>query len=396
MTTLTLFEFFRNTIKNMLIALFLAILCLMITVMYSMASYEYGKFAPFKNLDINGYFLGMTMIFDTSDEDEYLSSIKVENYKDVEEVYSVSAGSLFVDDSGVTAYSYDRWIWENWRARLKSGRWFTESGIDSEELEIVLGGDTSQYSVGSKMTMLGKDGNIVLRVIGILQDDTEIMYKDGYNYYETNYEGMYTVPEVGEGQIFAIMQSEAAEKRGISLYNPCEWVIWKYSDKLSDEEADALTREINIKVSGMGKTYSDFVDESAVIARQKVMTYLPTIIISILLVLTALYCIAYVNVQNGSRYYSIYYLVGASKRQCNIIAISYMITTIVLSVIMYIMLGMGFETYARAHNIMYSFVTGPKLMSAGLYLVFAIFLSVCLYAAMRKRSPLDMLRNQKK
>lgn len=395
MKKLALFEFFRSTVKNMLIALFLAALCLLITVMYSVVSYEYGKIAPFKNLNISeGYFLGITFIEETEEQES--GKMNAENFEGVEAVYQISACSFFNAEISISAYVYDEWVWKNWRGRLKSGSWFTESGAKSDEIEIIIGGDTAGYSVGDRIKVFGNNEDITLRIIGILQDNTEILYKDGYNYYEMNYQGMYTVPTVNEGEIFALAQSEAVERAELSLYNPCMWEIWKYSDSLSDEEAEALTREIHTKIQGAGKIYSTFLEKSEKLATQKVMTYVPTIAVSFLLMLAALYCIAYVNVQTGSRYYSIYYLTGASKRQCNIIALSYMVITIIMSVIMFIILGIGFETYARNNNIMYSFVTGPKLLAAGLYLVFALFLSLCLYMAMRKRSPLELLRTRKR
>lgn len=395
MKKLALFEFFRSIVKNVLIALFLAALCLLITVLYSLTDYEYGKIAPFKSLDIkNGFFFGSNYIADMQEGDDF--QVNPENYEGIEAVYKINAGFLSTETDSIQMYAYNRWVWDNWQGRLKSGSWFTESGIDSEEIEIVIGGETSEYSVGDLIYVIEKDNYIPLRIIGVLQDNTEILYREGYNYYENNYQGMYSVPNVEEGKFFVLMQTEAAEKSEFSLYNPCMWEIWEYSDELSEKEAEELTNQLYVKVSGTGKTYDEFMAESEEISSRKVMTYVPTIVVSFILVLAALYCIAYVNVQNNSRYYSIYYLVGASRKKCNILAISYMVITVVLSVIMYVILGVGFEAYARTKNIMYSFVTGPKVLAGVLYLVFAVFLSVCLYMAMRKRTPLDMLRGQKK
>ena len=394
MTNLAFYEFFRNTVKNTLISLFLAAMCLMITVMYSVISYEYGKFAPFKELDVkNGYFVGQKMATE---------NFSPNDFDGVEKVYEVNAASVSLEGSGAEAYVYDGWIWKNWHARLKSGHWFNEAGADSAELEIIVGGNCEGYAAGDTVQIQSGNASFNAKIIGILQDSTEIMYKSGYNYFESNYQGMYNDPygETGlygeEGGMTVLMQKEAAEKRNITTYSPLPWSIWKYSDSLSSEEADALSKEISLKLYNSGKTYDVFMEESQDLANQKVMVYLPSMIISILLMLASLYCIAYVNVQKGSRFYSIYYLTGANKRQCNILALSYTVITVALSVLMYIMLGLCFEAYARSHNLMYSFVAGPKLMAAGLYVVFAVFLSICLYLAMRKRSPLDMLRSQKR
>ena len=390
MTTLALFEFFRNTLKNILIALFLAILCLMLTVMYSIVSYEYGKFKPFKSLDIDkGYFVGSKLGGGTE-------MVDVRDFEGVEATYFVSSGMVFIGENSVTAYSYEKWIWKAWHARLKSGHWFTEAGAGSEELEVIIGGKNPGYSSGDTVKAQTQTGEVTLRVIGVLQDDTEIMYREGYNSFEMNYEGMYQTPEIVDEQMFILMQSESAGKKGVALHNACLWEIWKYSDDLSDKETEELTKSIASGIFNSGKAYSRFMEESSDIAAQKVTAYIPAMMVSFFLTLIALYCIASINVSDGSRYYSVYYLVGASKRQCRIIALSYTVITVFMSIIMYIILGLTLETYARAHNLMYSFVAGPKLMAAGLYIVFAAFLSVCLYLAMRKRSPLDMLRSQKR
>ena len=115
----------------------------------------------------------------------------------------------------------------------------------------------------------------------------------------------------------------------------------------------------------------------------------------IILAMISLLTVAFINIEKGSKYYSIYYLVGGSKKKCFNIAMGNVLGIIAVSGIMYICGGHLVTAYTRAANIVYSPTAGAGVFAIILYGVFALFMLLCMYIAMRKNSPLEMLRKRK-
>ncbi len=126
---------------------------------------------------------------------------------------------------------------------------------------------------------------------------------------------------------------------------------------MSEEPLSVLMqKEIAFQRGNTGRFYKTFLYLSKEILKEKLFAYLPLMITGVILVFVALFVAAFINAEKGSRYYCIYYLVGGTKRSCFLIACGNVLGTVAVS---------------------------------------ALFLTLCLYFAMKKNSPLTLLRKHR-
>ena len=125
-----------------------------------------------------------------------------------------------------------------------------------------------------------------------------------------------------------------------------------------------------------------------------IYTYIPTIVVSLLILFAAIYCISYVKIQNSGKIYSIYYLNGASKARIYVIVTGYVILTVLFSVVFYAIGGMWFDAFSRNRNIMYSFWGNSVKLPLLLYLIFGIIMLSCLIVEIRNKTAVELIRQK--
>jgi hypothetical protein len=206
------------------------------------------------------------------------------------------------------------------------------------------------------------------------------------------YDSCYSVP--GENETFMLLQKEAADEKGIIGNASGVWAIVGYKEGISEEETTELNNYINKMVGITGRSYEVFLKLSADALEGKILVYIPMIAAGIVLGLISLFTVAFINIEKGAKYYSIYYLTGANKRQCFRITCGNVIGTMIVSVFAYVLGNDLIILYTRKANITYGMMSGAVLMAMGIYGVFALFLMICMYLAMRVNSPLELLRRR--
>lgn len=388
MKQLALYDFLRHLKRNLFMGFLLAVICLLITSLYSLFSYEYGKYKPFDVLETNdGFFVGdktcggmHTFGFEQQMADR----------EEIEKLYQVYMGSLNTESSYYTAYIYEEWLWSNWQGRLKSGSWFDEDDVNSDTMQVIICGSISSYNVGDIFYCETKNGRQKCVVKGILQDGTEIPFSNSYSAADTTYTSLYSVPD--KENKYVILQKEAAERNGISFNSAGLWAFVKYKAQTSEEQKETTNKAIARMTLSTSYPHDIFRELSFDKLIGKLFVYIPIIAAGILLAFVSLFTVAFINVEKGSRYYSIYYLVGGNKKECFKIACGNVLGTVAVSAIFYMLGEILLKTYTRHENIVYSTMPGAGMLAVGLYIVFALFLVICMYWALRKNSPLELLR----
>ena len=171
MSDIVIYEYTKHPLRNIFIALLMSILCFLSAVIFSVISYHYYRFKPFKKLEEK---IGAAYFSWDAKVNMYTTGAK-----GLGEQYSVSYTTVFDFQSPVSLYIYDEWIWKNWEPRIKRGKWLKEknkSGLP----EVVIGGNTKGYDVGDVINLRGylsqeDTAEQEFKVIGILQDKTELM-----------------------------------------------------------------------------------------------------------------------------------------------------------------------------------------------------------------------------
>lgn len=376
MVELIVYEYYREAIKNFFICLFVAAICLLTTVTYSFLNYEYSKYKLFKSfVNKDGY-----MTYTTRSLDNEL--------EDIEKIYSINYATLYTNGNMVKTYVYDRDIWGNWSARLKEGRWFSKDDTKSNTLNIIIGGNTNGYKKGDEFTISGT--NYSAKIIGILQADADIFCMSEYNASQFNYSSFFQQPYIENDGMYAICQQEVAEQKGLSVWNDL-YYAYVYKDGISEEQS-VKNHSTIFKNEMTGDSLENFMNKSKVVYRQKILSYLPTVVVVVLMVLISIYCISYIKIQKSNRVYSIYYLSGSSEKSLYTIVVGYTFMMILVSAGLYILLGNWFNYYAKMHNILFSFKTSSIVLPLILYVILGVFMSVCLIMEIRGKSAIEMVK----
>lgn len=387
---LAFYDFLRHWKRNLFLGFLMAVLCLLITCFYSIFSYQYGRYEPFEMLETNqGFFVRKsgTEVSEIKAFEEGLA-----NLIGIENRYSIYMGGV-ANDAGISnVYAYEKWIWDYWEPRLKVGRWFEEGDLSSKKVPVIVGGDTAGYEVGQTFTCSANSGGFRCEIIGILQEGTEILWGTRYNSLEMHYDTLFNVE--GTETTYMLMPYELAEKHGVDLM-ATEWMFLKYDDNLSEEDRTELHRQLGLLVDANGYSHETFLKLSREALVSKMLVYFPMMVAGIILVIFLLFTVAFINVEKGGKYYRIYYLNGCTKRKCYAISCGNIAGTVLVSGILYILLSMVADIYCRSNNITFNISAGGRILAVLLYGVFAFFMLLCMYIAMRKNSPLEMLRKRK-
>lgn len=387
---LAFYDFLRHWKRNLFLGFLMAVLCLLITCFYSIFCYQYGRYEPFEMLDTNqGFFVRSS---GTEDAEVQAFEEGLAKLIGIEERYSIYIGGVANDAEITNVFGYEQWIWDYWEPRLKEGRWFEESDLSVENAPVVIGGVTAGYEVGHTFTCSSESGSFQCEIMGILQDGTEILWGTEYNSLEMHYDTLFTVEEAET--TYMLMPYEVAEKYGVDLMAN-GWMFLKFDENLSEEERTELYRQLGLLVNANGYSHETFLSLSKEALVSKMLVYLPMMVAGIILVIISLFTVAFINVEKGGKYYRIYYLNGCTKRKCYAISCGNIFGTVMVSGIFYILMSIVADIYCRSNDITFNISSGGRMLAAVLYGVFAVFMLLCMYIAMRKNSPLEMLRKRK-
>lgn len=229
----------------------------------------------------------------TSELLEQLSEIEDVDY--VYQVYSVGIKASGTLNGYFSVFSYEEWIWKNWQARLKSGKWFDDYNADSGIVQVIVGGNTTGFTVGYTFECETETGVYSCKVQGILQDDTEILGSEDFDMYEINYDAAYSVPD--NSSVFFLIQKEAADAIGINSYPVSAWSVVAYKDGLSEERIQELNNQISAMVSLAGRSYDSFLVISKKMLMEGLLVYFPLILTGMLLIMVSLFSVAFINVE---------------------------------------------------------------------------------------------------
>mgnify|MGYP003303695337 CR=1 FL=1 len=383
-------DFLRHIWRNLFVAFLLAIICILVSCMYSIYSYEYGRYKPIEKIGIkNGYYVGgdNTDLLNLSFEEELA---KLEG---IEDIYYINNVSMSIDDKYPCVLAYESWVWENWEARLKSGTWFSEYNKNDRCIQIVISSNFGDYKPGDELVAVADNKMIRCVVKGIMQPGAEVLCSESYTADDQTYNSFYSNME-GEGGV-VLMQQEAADDLELMCLQGSSWSLIKYEEELSDEKVLANQKRLVYLTAAMGLPYDSFVENSKDYLYEKIAVYIPMIVSGIVLAMIALLTVAFINVKTGSRNYSIFYLVGANRKECFKIASGNAIGTILLSAMFFLAGEQLVARYAKKANIVFNLNMGSKLLALGLYIVLGIFMIVCMKLAMKKNSPMEVLREHK-
>ncbi len=385
MLRLSVSDFLRYLWRNIITALLMAILCLVVVCLCTLFRIEYGKYKPFHELSKKADYYIMNRMAMSNTEFDF-----------VEEMYTAYKGRIELNGEILWVYIYDSWVYENWSPRLRSGKWLSEE--DTGPIRLVLGGIADNHVPGEQYRLPDYQGGAEVTVVGVLQPETEILWSDVESFNSADdlkYDMRYAPPEINTSSgLYGIISKQDADRYGIDYSQTGAWMIYQFREGLNAEEREAAQLRLYEESDRLGRTMEDFMEVSTQRVLERVGGYLPLAGMAILLILCILYATSLIYVRESSPIYAVYYLSGAAKRTCYVISMGNAIGTIGLSVLFYLVLASRIRLYMQEQNIAFD-LKGTGMFAAMLYVGFAVCMMLNQCLCMRKRSPLQVFRNNR-
>ena len=381
MIRIGILEYFRNLKRNICLSAVFSCLALVVVSLVSLYQQEREALEPFRIIcentdymlpDLNG---GVDL-----DSDEIDSVCRM--YRTV---MDTTAGKI-------TGYIYEAWIYDNWAPRLAEGKWISEA--DTEEVSVVIGGLTDGFSAGDELT-LGNGLNC--RITGILQKDTEIIWKESGFYDSTlheNYSGYFGVPEVtGKSGIYCILSMEDASKAGVSITPEGGWCFLGFREGLGEEEKEELAAGLFESNGAVGLTTGEFMSASENQFAKKTLGLRGISLIGFFLALILNAAASFVTIRESLRIYGIYRILGACRFQCGCIFYCNIIGIAAAALVFYKAEEAALVFSAEQGKLIFTAGSGtPVLM--GMLLLFMLIPVIGLVICFRGKYPLRMLREE--
>lgn len=376
-------EYFRNFGRNLFLSIVLAVMGLIIVSVVSLYRYEYGKAAPFLRLSEKADYY----VIEQGGSD-------ISNVPGVSKWLCMKKASLKLGDVDLIVYLYDSWLYRYWAPRMREGKWIAEP--HGTKIGVVLGGMTKSYSVGDCLQL---NNGMVCEVIGILQENTEIFWKESNGadmYIQNSYIGYFMAPQiVGKSGIYAIMSLEDAEKAGIQGNSCGNFGIAFFEQKLTKAEREKKCEELAEIVDGAGVRYENFLKESKKQLQKKAGGLLPFALVALTLTLLVIGYTNYFTIKEGMGVYRIYHLIGASKKKCIIIAYANAVGVVVISLVFYYIGQQLLQKFAQKNDYVIS-LQGSGGYVLEMYILFLILPGIMLLGMLAGRTPMEIVRGEKR
>ncbi len=312
-------EFQRRIFTNLFVALQLAVILILIISASSILFYRTSFYSPLKDyIEGNGMYCQIrTETLGAMTEKD----IK-QQYPVIESIISANAVDATSDFSNMIAYTDD--TINMYEPNMKSGKWLSECDL-SDDMVFGVVSAKSNLSVGDdiKITSVRYDEDdyefqnpiyedIEIQIVGVLNDNADVLCLDDYFSYDDDYRNMYgNIEDVGS--LLIMSQSQLDSKQvGHSLSNRKQLI--KYKSDASQQEID----EMNNLLRGLGPTVEmkEFYNSSQNYFYNQMLKIVPLLICTVLLIIVSTISISALTIKNNIKLYSIYYVCGSDRRQC--------------------------------------------------------------------------------
>ncbi|MCH5267502.1 MAG: hypothetical protein J1E62_04075 [Lachnospiraceae bacterium] len=244
------------------------------------------------------------------------------------------------DEQPIVMTGYDDALWKCHTPSLADGRWFRDSDVESEELEVVIaqkGGAQGKYRVGDSLYMkadmiseMMEDGEedyegehqIALKVVGVIRDGAAILGKgnaapdtEDYRTLFWNYSGSFEESMYIFGLQDELFRYKMAKAPGwFTIMSGLSFLSWNTEDseQISENEEYVMTQGLVLS----SDNYEKIKNNSISYIFEQVKTLLPVLVTLVIMTILSTACNMAIMLRQGMRHYAVYYINGLSWREC--------------------------------------------------------------------------------
>lgn len=318
----------KNLVMNIICLLQLTAVFIITAVMVSTMCIRYTTYAPLKPfLESKGFysiyhdiFFGAIKPGGNFNRDAVFSAEELNEYMNADKAVIIRNNPMLYNSKTATTLFYDREIAERYTPALERGRWLSP---DADELEVVITDGLFGLDVGDEAEVEISQYHqsacpIKVRVVGVLEDTSKILYDFHNENGEDSYRCLYRTRN--DIQMPVVLASTDAMRRlypqAHELY--IHSVFFMYDD-ITDEElkremstAGQMNARITLSLDNINRHSLEYL-------KNELLKLLPVAVILLILVIISSISVSAIAARRRLRDYAKYYVLGLRWRQCALV-----------------------------------------------------------------------------
>ena len=410
MFKLSVYDYMNNFKKNILTIFQLLVMVFLVIILSSTILAQTGMFTALSKSVHNGK--GVVSF--------YISEYELNTLKKVDEV--VYARTCFLSykdrddkDRGISFITYNKNFSKYMQPVLVKGNWVDSELVDTKYVACVISENNYGIDVGDIIQSENYNGDIIeLYVSGIIKDD-QYLYRGNVANEDNNVdytslcnkidENSESEDEYGNRDIVAITSDRQLKKNDVEMpENEIANALIRFRDDITEEEIEYNNDKIRdcyeetVGIPGDAVTIislEEFYKNSLRRIRNILVTYVPIIFASIILIMSSILGYEYLLLKKSMTRYGVYYALGTKWQSMVLVPLFQKVVNSIFSVMIFISLY-SLIGYTPIHNKI--FMTLGKIQTLIILLICLVYISFgtfMAYRMIRKSAPDEILREAK-
>ena len=410
MFKLSVYDYMNNFKKNILTIFQLLVMFFLVIILSSTILAQTGMFTALSKSVHNGK--GVVSF--------YISEYELNTLKKVDEiVYARTCFLSYKDrddkDRGISFITYNKNFSKYMQPVLVKGNWVDSELVDTKYVACVISENNYGIDVGDIIQSENYNGDIIeLYVSGIIKDD-QYLYRGNVANEDNNVdytslcnkidENSESEDEYGNRDIVAITSDRQLKKNDVEMpENEIANALIRFRDDITEEEIEYNNDKIRdcyeetVGIPGDAVTIislEEFYKNSLRRIRNILVTYVPIIFASIILIMSSILGYEYLLLKKSMTRYGVYYALGTKWQSMVLVPLFQKVVNSIFSVMIFISLY-SLIGYTPIHNKI--FMTLGKIQTLIILLICLVYISFgtfMAYRMIRKSAPDEILREAK-
>lgn len=399
MFKLSIYDYMNNFKRNIFTIVQFVLILILVVILSSTTLAQTGMFVALNKSVKNGKGV---VAFD-------ISEYTIKDLKKVDEVvYGRTCFPSYIDENdekiGMSLITYNDNFSDYYQPVLLKGHWVDSIFVDSQYITCVVNQNEQGIDVGDVIEIDNCMGEkIKLYISGIIKDKQYLYIGNEFtdaSHEKTDYTDLFSKLDSEQIGLIAITTDRQLSKLEVRLpSNKIANALIRFKDDISDEEIEYNKKKIEEEsMTGFGiyiSSLEQFYKNSLRRIRNILVTYVPIIFASIILIMSSILGYEYLLLKKSMTRYGVYYALGTKWQSMVLVPLFQKVVNSIFSVMIFISLY-SLIGYTPIHNKI--FMTLGKIQTLIILLICLVYISFgtfMAYRMIRKSAPDEILREAK-
>ncbi len=399
MFKLSIYDYMNNFKRNIFTIVQFVLILILVVILSSTTLAQTGMFVALNKSVKNGKGV---VAFD-------ISEYTIKDLKKVDEVvYGRTCFPSYIDENdekiGMSLITYNDNFSDYYQPVLLKGHWVDSIFVDSQYITCVVNQNEQGIDVGDVIEIDNCMGEkIKLYISGIIKDKQYLYIGNEFtdaSHEKTDYTDLFSKLDSEQIGLIAITTDRQLSKLEVRLpSNKIANALIRFKDDISDEEIEYNKKKIEEEsMTGFGiyiSSLEQFYKNSLRRIRNILVTYVPIIFASIILIMSSILGYEYLLLKKLMTRYGVYYALGTKWQSMVLVPLFQKVVNSIFSVMIFISLY-SLIGYTPIHNKI--FMTLGKIQTLIILLICLVYISFgtfMAYRMIRKSAPDEILREAK-